>query len=92
MHCEISSLGEPKPLPVVGVDAIANLLVRGRDGVILQLDDRRSFYLPIVWDKIPEPRDFLAALCRKAGLDAEIHGPLVSASVLEVEMFSEEVH
>ena len=40
----------------------------GRDGLVLSEGDRRGVFLPMVWDSLPEPRDFLAALKQKAGL------------------------
>jgi AmmeMemoRadiSam system protein A len=89
MSCEISILGEPRPLPATGIKAIAPLLVRGRDGVILSHEGRRAFYLPVVWEKLGDPLDFLRALCRKAGVDPVAHGEHVHASVLDVEAFGE---
>lgn len=91
MTCEISILGEPRPLPATGMEAIARLLVRGRDGVILSHGGRRAFYLPVVWEKLGEPLDFLRSLCRKAGVDPDAHGEHVQASVLDVEAFGEAV-
>jgi len=92
MSCEISILGEPRPLPATGIEAIAPLLVRGRDGVILSHGGRRAFYLPVVWEKLADPVDFLRALCRKAGVDPTADGEHVKASVLDVEAFGEEPH
>ena len=89
MTCEISILAEPRPLPATGIEAIAPLLVRGRDGVILSHQGRRAFYLPVVWEKLEEPLDFLRALCRKAGVDPDADGEHVRASVLDVEAFGE---
>jgi len=42
----------------------------GRDGVILVLGSKRVTFLPQVWQDLPEPADFMAALKRKAGLNA----------------------
>jgi len=89
MSCEISILGEPRALPATGIEAIAPLLVRGRDGVILSHGGRRAFYLPVVWEKLEEPVDFLRALCRKAGVDPVADGERVEVSVLEVEAFGD---
>lgn len=91
LTCEISILGEPVPLAEVGIDAIAPLLRPGRDGVILGVGGRRAFFLPVVWEHFADPRDFLVALCRKAGLDPRRDGPHVRAEVLEAEAFSEPV-
>lgn len=40
----------------------------GRDGLVLQDGARRGVFLPVVWESIPEPKQFLAHLKRKAGL------------------------
>ncbi len=40
----------------------------GVDGIILSEGPRRGTFLPSVWEQLPEPREFLAQLKRKAGL------------------------
>lgn len=40
----------------------------GVDGLILVSGFNRGLLLPQVWEKIPDPEDFLEILCRKAGL------------------------
>jgi len=41
------------------------------DGLILSLGRQRGTFLPSVWESLPEPRDFLQHLKRKAGLPAD---------------------
>jgi AMMECR1 domain-containing protein len=41
------------------------------DGVILEWRGCHATFLPQVWEQLPEPADFLAALLRKAGLRAD---------------------
>ncbi len=51
----------------------ADLLARLRpnvDGLVLEYGHHRATFLPQVWESLPEPRDFLVALKRKAGLPA----------------------
>ena len=43
----------------------------GVDGLVLKLGPRRSTFLPAVWKSLPEPRDFLKQLKRKAGLPVD---------------------
>lgn len=50
-------------------DAIA-MLRPGIDGLLLTWSGRRATFLPQVWDSIPQPKRFLAALKEKAGLSA----------------------
>jgi uncharacterized protein len=37
------------------------------DGVILQDGFRKATFLPQVWDKLPDPKEFLTHLCMKMG-------------------------
>lgn len=41
------------------------------DGLILSLGRQRGTFLPSVWESLPDPRDFLQHLKRKAGLSAD---------------------
>lgn len=68
IHIEVSRL--TRPIPLVYADA-ADLLSKLRphvDGVILQDGFRRATFLPQVWEKIPDPADFLDQLCYKMGV------------------------
>jgi AmmeMemoRadiSam system protein A len=89
LACEISVLGESQPLEVLGLDAIAHAIVPRRDGVILSCGVRRAVFLPVVWDKLPEPPTFLQALARKAGLDPTRDGPSCRAAVFATETFTD---
>jgi AMMECR1 domain-containing protein len=40
----------------------------GVDGLILEEGFRRGTFLPVVWESLPNPRDFLRHLKAKAGL------------------------
>lgn len=68
---EVSLLTPAEPLSAVSeAEAIARLRP-GIDGVVLSHGERRATFLPQVWESLPEPRNFLAQLKRKAGLPAE---------------------
>jgi AmmeMemoRadiSam system protein A len=65
---ELSLLG---PLEAFGWTSEEELVARlrpGVDGLVIEAEGRRATFLPAVWSELPEPRDFLAALRRKAGL------------------------
>lgn len=51
-------------------DALAQLRP-GVDGVVFEFGPHRSTFLPQVWAQLPDPRDFMAHLKRKAGLPAD---------------------
>ena len=60
------------------------------DGVIIKKGAARATFLPQVWEQLPRPEDFLAHLCRKAGLSPEEwkKGEL-SVSIYQVQYFNE---
>lgn len=51
-------------------DALAQLRP-GVDGVVFEFGSYRSTFLPQVWAQLPDARDFMAHLKRKAGLPAD---------------------
>ncbi len=68
LEIEVTELSEPVPMRFTSeADALAQLRP-GEDGVVLRWGGRRATFLPQVWDSLPEPREFLAHLKRKAGL------------------------
>lgn len=69
LQIEVSLLGTPEPLPDAhSFDEAGALLQPGLDGVILECRGQQATFLPQVWQQLPEPRAFLSALLRKAGL------------------------
>ncbi len=67
---EVSVLTQPEPLEYETPEQIPSLLRPGIDGVILACGLNRGTFLPQVWEKIPDPRQFLDMLCQKAYLPA----------------------
>lgn len=64
----VSVLSAPVPLPAAREGDLLDALRPGDDGLILEDGSRRALFLPAVWEMLPDPRDFLAHLKRKAGL------------------------
>jgi len=56
---------QPAAPPGPGSDLLRRLRP-GVDGVVLAWRGRRATFLPQVWESLAEPRDFIAALKRKA--------------------------
>ena len=71
MSVEVSLLSASEPVGFVDEAHLIAQLRPGVDGVILECGRRRATFLPQVWEALPDPRDFLAALERKAGLPAD---------------------
>ncbi len=67
IEIEISYLTRPKPLIYENPDELPHLLRPHIDGVVLHDGSRRATFLPQVWEKIPDPQDFLEELCMKMG-------------------------
>ena len=68
---EVSLLGPLEPIRFTDeADALRQLRPHV-DGVVLSWQRHRALFLPQVWDQLPEPSRFLAALKRKAGLSPD---------------------
>ena len=65
---EVSRLTRPLPLEYKDSADLISKLKPHIDGVILMDGYRRATFLPQVWEKIPDPSEFLNYLCRKMGL------------------------
>jgi AmmeMemoRadiSam system protein A len=62
---EISRLTTPLPLVYQDGDDLLAKMNPGIDGVVLMDGFHRATFLPQVWDKLPNPEDFLDHLCSK---------------------------
>jgi len=90
VRIEISVLSPSRPFPCKDeADACARL-VRGVHGVILYCHGHRATFLPQVWEQLPDPKSFLAALRRKAGLPLDAWDSDMELQVYEVEHVEEE--
>jgi AmmeMemoRadiSam system protein A len=91
IHLEISRLTTPQALEYSSSDDLIKKLKPHVDGVILQNGHRRATFLPQVWEKLPDPVQFLEHLCQKMGMDASAwrHIPM-QVFVYQAEDFGEE--
>ena len=71
LHVHISLLGPPEAVDFTSEADLIRQLRPGVDGVILQEGTYRATYLPTVWEALPDPRQFLQQLKRKAGLSPD---------------------
>jgi AmmeMemoRadiSam system protein A len=67
IHIEVSRLSAPRLLEYASGEDLLERLNPHVDGVILKDGTRRATFLPQVWEKIPNPADFLDQLCLKMG-------------------------
>ncbi|MFQ6023566.1 MAG: AmmeMemoRadiSam system protein A [Acidiferrobacterales bacterium] len=68
LQVHISVLSAPESLSFASEDDLIQQLRPQIDGVILEEGTCRATYLPSVWEALPDPREFLQQLKRKAGL------------------------
>ncbi len=86
---EVSLLTAPVPISFSDeADALRQLRPHV-DGIILIAGQRRSTFLPQVWEQLPEPRQFLAHLKQKAGLPADWWSDEVRLQRYEVQKWKE---
>jgi uncharacterized protein len=64
---EVSRLTWAVPLEYSDADDLLAKLRPNVDGVIIKDGYRRATFLPQVWEKIPDPAEFLSDLCLKMG-------------------------
>ena len=64
----VSLLSTPRPMSFRSEADLVAQIQPDTDGLILQDDNKRGIFLPIVWEQIFEPREFLRYLKNKAGL------------------------
>jgi AmmeMemoRadiSam system protein A len=67
MVIDISVLSPTRPFPCASYDDLLARIPVG-SGLVVEAGRRRATFLPAVWEQLPEPRAFLSALWRKAGL------------------------
>jgi AmmeMemoRadiSam system protein A len=91
LHIEVSVLTTPQPLAYSDGNDLLSKLRPLIDGVVIEQGWHRATFLPQVWEKLPDPREFMAHLCLKAGLppDAYRRGGL-EVLTYQVEKFEEE--
>ncbi|HEV2112023.1 MAG TPA: AmmeMemoRadiSam system protein A [Gammaproteobacteria bacterium] len=89
VEIEISVLSPPSLLPVRDRVELLQRLEAGRPGLILQEGARRATFLPAVWESLPRPEDFLAALLHKAGLERDHWSERLRFFTYTTESFAE---
>ena len=89
IHIEVSVLGPPLPIVFSSEADLIAQLVPGRDGLILRCGPHQSTLLPSVWETLKDPREFLRALKRKAGLPADFWDTSVQIERYRVDAYRE---
>ena len=88
LDVEVSLLDPAEPMPGCSEADALRLLRPQIDGVVLEWRGRRATFLPQVWQQLPAPGDFMAALKRKAGLAVDFWAADLKLSRYRVRKFS----
>ncbi len=90
VRIDVSVLTPPQRLPYEDPEDLTAKLRPHIDGVILRKGFCCATFLPQVWEQLARPEDFLAHLCRKAGLAADAwRNSKLEVEVYQVQCFEE---
>ena len=90
LEIEISYLTRPEPLKYENPEDLPKLIKPNIDGVVIRDGRQRATFLPQVWEKIPDPVEFLDELCMKMGAPATLwRRKKLDVMIYRVEEFHE---
>jgi AmmeMemoRadiSam system protein A len=91
LRISVSVVTPPEPLAFDDPEDLLSRLDPGLDGVILTTDGAMAAYLPDVWERFPDPEEFLEHLCEKADLPADRwrQAPYPSIETFRIVKFEE---
>jgi uncharacterized protein len=72
IQIEVSRLTPMQPLDYSTPDDLIKKINVDVDGVLIKYNGRRATFLPQVWEKVPDPNQFLSQLCLKMGSAADL--------------------
>lgn len=88
---EVSVLSSPEEIKFSSHDELMKKITPKKDGLILESGVNSGLFLPQVWEKLPDKKDFLDNLSMKAGLPpGSWKIPGVKISKFNAQIFSEE--
>ncbi len=91
IEIEVSILTEPRQFDYQDESDLLDKLRPNVDGVIIRSGMTSATFLPQVWEKLPEPKEFLGNLCLKAGLPSDYwQTGKLKVQTYQVQDFSEE--
>jgi hypothetical protein len=85
----VSVLGPLLPVAASSEPQACAALRPGIDGVVLAWHGQRTTLLPEMWARHPAPAQFVAALKRKAGMDADFWAPDLQLSRYTVAAYTD---
>lgn len=88
LRMSISVLSPQAPMQIESEADLLAQLRPGIDGLVIADGGRRALFLPAVWEQLPDPKQFLAQLKRKAGMPLDHWSEKFRAS----RFIAEEIH
>lgn len=89
LSVHISVLSPPEPMHFSSEEDLLRQLQPGVDGLILSDGGYRGTFLPSVWESLPQPRQFLNELKRKAGLPSDYWSDTLQVARYHTESFGD---
>lgn len=84
---EVSVLSPRESFAAASEEEALRALRPGVDGLCIEFQGSQATFLPQVWENLPDPRDFLCELRRKAQLPARFWDPGMKLSRYTVEKY-----
>ena len=88
LELHVSILTPPEAFSVSSESDLLAQLRPGVDGLILEDGHARGTFLPSVWESLPQPKEFLRHLKRKAGLSENYWSDSLKLYRYETESFT----
>jgi AmmeMemoRadiSam system protein A len=85
LELHVAVLSALMPLDVACEADLLAQLRPGCDGLVIEDGDRSATFLPVMWERLPDPREFLRALRDKAEMPVDHWSPTLRAYRYTVE-------
>ena len=89
LSMKVAVLSRAIPLNFTDQDDLLSQMTPGAFGLILQFGARRATFLPMVWDSLPDRKNFLNGLKAKAGLPLNFWSKEIKVMQFWAESFSD---
>ncbi len=91
LEISISILSLPEQMQARTEAHLVGQMRVGVDGLIISDGVRSATFLPVMWEQLPSPEEFLRALKHKAGFAEDYWSPKMAAYRYTADTFGEEV-
>ncbi len=85
----ISLLNSPQRIDFKNENELLEKITPYKDGVIIKDGNYQAVFLPIVWEQLPQKRQFLDALKNKAGMPANYNSKTMEAFIFQTTYIQE---